>query len=397
MKKKLKALYVSHAQIEAGGAEISLKTLANQFKKDGHEIVYASIEKDPDFKTHVFKKFRPIYSFELYEMYLSRFLVEVIKKEKPDIIHANDRFAIIPSVIAAKKANLPVATHFRDFSLMTTTGLPYIPNHGYLKSFGYREILRTVPLKRLLWDLYKYTYIKRRYKIINQADAKIAISKAIQEWLEKCGIFNSVVLPNPISPEKPKKTLSRNKIRKEWGIPDDATVVLFLGGLSIGKGVDMVLKIIKESNRLKERVYFLLFGGGIEEETIKELAKKNSRVIYKGRISHDEIYKSYEASDIVLLPSKMEPFSRIVIESMSMGKPVISSNTGGGKEAITNGKSGFLADPENVEEWINAINQLIQDKKLTKKFKFKYPGIIKRYSPDESYKQFLDLYRGLIK
>jgi len=395
--KKFKVLYISHSPKDAGGAEISLRTLAEQFKKDGHEIIYLSLESYPGFKTYIFKKFKPIYSFELYEIYLSRFIQKVIEKEKPDLIHANDRFANIPSVIAARKKNIPVVVHFRDFSLMTTTGLPYSPRYGYFISFDLNTILKTTPLKRVFWEIYKYFYIKRRYKIINKADAKVAISRSIQEWLEKCGIRDSIVLPNPISPEKPKKPLSRESIRKQFGIPKNSTVLLFLSGFSIGKGIDIIFKLISRSKSLKGEIYFLLVGEGVAANKIKELSKRNKKIIYIETLPHNEIYKAYVASDIVLLPSKMEPFSRIVIEAMSMERPVISSNTGGGREAIINGQSGMLVDPENVGEWITAINSLIQNKQLLSRFKSNYKEIVKKYAPEESYKNFLNLYKQLTK
>lgn len=395
--KNLKILYVSHALEEAGGAEISLKTLANQFKQNNHEVIYAALGKYSEFKTYIFKKFHPIYSYELYEKYLSRFIGGVIKREHPDIIHANDRFTIIPSIIAAKKERLPIVIHFRDFSLLTTTGLPYSTKSGFLKSFGFKEIFKIVPKKRILWELYKYFYIKRRYKIINQADFKICISRAIQEWVEKQGIKNSMVVNNPIEPEIPKKMDSQKKIRKEFGIPNNATVILFLSGFSVGKGIDIVIKILKKINSFKEKPYFLLIGRGAEEKTIRELSKREKYIIYPGRLPHNQIYKAYKAADIVLLPSKIEPFSRIVIEAMSMEKAVICSNTGGGKEVIVNGESGLLVDPENLEEWINAINSLIENKRLFNKFKLKYKNIAKKFSRSEAYKNVLKIYLNHIK
>src|SRR3989344_195726 len=142
--RKLKILYVSHAVENEGGAEISLKAFATRFKKEGHEVVYAALSPYRDFKTYVFKKFKPIYTLELYEYYLSNFLRKVIKIEKPDVIHANDRFSIIPAIIAAKKEKVPIVANFRDYCLIITNlGYPYSPEHGFLKSFGLKEVFTT--------------------------------------------------------------------------------------------------------------------------------------------------------------------------------------------------------------------------------------------------------------
>lgn len=390
--RKLKILYVSHAVEDEGGAEISLKTFATQFKQNGHQVVYAALGTYPGFHTHVFKRFRPIYTFELYEWYLSNFLCKVIRKEKPDVIHANDRFSIIPAIIAAKKEGVPIVVNFRDFSLMITTwGIPYSKKTGYLKSFGLFDVFRTSSLKRWLWELYKYLYIRRRYEIINQADVRLCISYAVKEWADKQGIRDSVVIHNAIELKLPKNLLSREAIRKEWNIPQDASVISYFSEFNLGKGVDMLFKIIERSDKIRNNPYFLIIGKGQEQDRVINLSKMNKNVIYLGgRIPHNEMYRAFVASDVVLMPSKNEPFSRLVVESHSMRIPVISSNKGGGKEVIVNGKTGLIVEAENIEDWINAINHIIKNKKHFDKFKSVAKKVAKEYSQKNA---FLDIYK----
>lgn len=393
----MKFLYISHSTEDQGGAEISLKTLANQLKKNNHEVIYCSLGKYKNFKTYLFKPFKPWYSYEIYEIYLSNFIRRIIKKEKPDIIHANDRFAIIPSIVAAKKENKPIITHFRDYSLITTLGLPYSPKKGFFKKFGIVEIIKGAKLRRLPWELYKYFYIKRNYKTINSAECKIAVGKVLQKWMNKQGIKNPLLLRNPIYFDYHKNTPSKGEIREKLKIPKRANVVLFLGGFSIGKGIDMVIKLIKNQNKFEKETYFLLVGGGEKEKEIKKLAKKNKKIIYPGRCPHDKIPEMYKASDIVLIPSKYEPFSRIVIESMYMNKPIISSKTGGGQEVIDNGESGFLAHADKMEEWVNVINKFFKcKKKFIQKFRKKFKEQINFFSEEETYKKFIKNYQDVL-
>jgi glycosyltransferase involved in cell wall biosynthesis len=394
--KKLSILYVSHAIENEGGAEISLKTFATQFKEAGHKVTYAALSPYKEFKTYVFKKFKPIYTWEGYENYLVTFLREVIQKEKPDVIHANDRFSIIPAVIAAKKERVPIVANFRDYCFMITTlGYPYDPKTGFLKSFKLKDVFRTSPPSRWLWELYRYSYIRRRYKVINQADAKICNSHAVADWGKKVGMKDPIVIHNAIDLKIPKKILSREKIRKEFGIPKDAKVIAFLSAFNVGKGVDMIFNLIEKSSELGDP-YFLIAGTGAQREKMLEIAKKNKNVIYNGgKLPHNQVYKAYKAADVFLLPSKYEPFSRTIVESISTGTPVVSSNSGGGKEVIIEGKTGFLVNADKTDEWINAINKLFKTD-LYKKNKKEFERIAKDYSSESAFRDLYEVYQDII-
>ena len=61
------------------------------------------------------------------------------------------------------------------------------------------------------------------------------------------------------------------------------------------------------------------------------------------------------ALDIFVLPSFSETFGLVVIEAMAMEKPVIATNAGGLPEIITDGKTGLLIEPRNVQVVANAL------------------------------------------
>jgi glycosyltransferase involved in cell wall biosynthesis len=66
--------------------------------------------------------------------------------------------------------------------------------------------------------------------------------------------------------------------------------------------------------------------------------------------------------DILLLPSLQEPFGKIVIEAMAMGKPVIASKVGGVPEIVVNGETGILVPPKDAEALRHALDLLIHKK-----------------------------------
>lgn len=68
--------------------------------------------------------------------------------------------------------------------------------------------------------------------------------------------------------------------------------------------------------------------------------------------------------DIMLVPAVSEPFGRTLIESMMLGTPVVATDHGGNPEAIVEGKTGFLVEPENPEAFVGPIHALLTDQDL---------------------------------
>lgn len=347
----MKILFTVYAPFGYGGAEISMMLLAEGLKKRGHEIIIASTGNYSGFKTYKFKRFRKVPLFYIHNLYLSRFLSKIIKKEGIDVIHAHDRSTSPGAIIAAKICGIKSVTHFRDYWFVCPKSSCLMSNFKECYHCNLRGLIKCSSLLRLPWNLYKYFYLKSIRTLLKQSDVKIAISSVISERLNSCGIKNSVIIPNPLIVENIKNY-------KHRGI-----IISFIGSLDYHKGIMNILKVIKE---IRE-VSFLIVGRGPLEGAIKRFIKDNSmnNVDVLGYIPYDKIKEIYSKSDIVVFPSVwQEPFGRIAIEAMSFGKPVIGSNIGGIKNIIVDGKTGFLVDPFDFKGWKDKINLLVKDKNL---------------------------------
>ncbi len=65
--------------------------------------------------------------------------------------------------------------------------------------------------------------------------------------------------------------------------------------------------------------------------------------------------------DILLVPAINEPFGRTIIEAMMYGTPVIATDHGGNPEAIENGVTGFLVEPENPQAFVAPMELLLKN------------------------------------
>lgn len=93
------------------------------------------------------------------------------------------------------------------------------------------------------------------------------------------------------------------------------------------------------------------------------------QILLIGEASDAELAAWYERCDVCCLvsratPDDVEGFGMVLIEAAGFGKPAIAGNTGGIPEAVVNGKTGILVDPEDPQAIANAIQRISTDRDL---------------------------------
>lgn len=176
---------------------------------------------------------------------------------------------------------------------------------------------------------------------------------------------------------KPKKILVvypflPNKIDRSVKpkVMDRTSYILYVGTLEPRKNIETLInayKLIKEKG-IKHK---LIIAGkkGWLFKNIFQLTKKlglEKDVIFTGYITEEEKKYLFLHSDFLVYPSFYEGFGIPVIEAMSYGCPVITSNTSSLPEVV--GKAGILVDPKNTEELAKAMLTLLGDKIKRDKF-----------------------------
>ncbi len=156
---------------------------------------------------------------------------------------------------------------------------------------------------------------------------------------------------------------------------DDPFLLLSVSVLGPRKGHVQVFKALEMLKDKYPQLFYLIAGSGAGRENLEREVterKLNDRVFFLGRISSDELLKSYQSSDLFILTSRtlqgtdIEGFGVVYLEANACGLPVIAGNTGGVPGAVKDGETGLLVDPENPEEIANAIEKLMTDAELQK-------------------------------
>ncbi|HEY7168093.1 MAG TPA: glycosyltransferase family 4 protein [Candidatus Binatia bacterium] len=146
----------------------------------------------------------------------------------------------------------------------------------------------------------------------------------------------------------------RLSVRREWKIPPDAAVVLFVGSGFRRKGLDRLVPLWNRPSL--QQSYLLIVGDDARMARYRERARQVSpdRIIFAGRQSSVERY--YAAADVLVLPAIQEAFGNVVLEALSCGIPVVVSRRAGAAEILA-GKlaAGVLENSEDPLELENRV------------------------------------------
>src|SRR3989344_1543709 len=262
----MKILITVYRSLGYGGAEVSTRFLSREFEKLGHKVIVASTQPYKDLDTILFKEIhKKPYFWQDY--YLSKFLRKLIKEEKIDVIYPQDRLTTIAGIKAAKKCNVKVVVHFRDFWYACPRSSCMSPDNKNYDVCNYGIIWRKFPKSRFLLDAYKWHYIKSNWKTLEKADAKICSSYMEKDKLELCGIRNNVNVVEAGRDISVFQNVDAGEFKKKYKFKK--YIVSIVGTLSYTKGIPVMIKVIPKVIEKNKDVCFLIAGDGVMMDDIK--------------------------------------------------------------------------------------------------------------------------------
>jgi glycosyltransferase involved in cell wall biosynthesis len=183
--------------------------------------------------------------------------------------------------------------------------------------------------------------------------------------------------------------VDKNKVRKSIKKED---FFLFVGTLRKRKNVKRILEAF---SRIKEKNFKLyLAGKNLDQQNNIRKAIKNlkleKKAILLGRINEDKLKELYSKAKAYLYPSLYEGFGLPILEAQASGCPVITSNISSMPEVA--GKGALLVNPNSVEEISQAMERIINDKKLRNKLIKEGYKNLKRFSWEKCARETLKVY-----
>jgi glycosyltransferase involved in cell wall biosynthesis len=130
------------------------------------------------------------------------------------------------------------------------------------------------------------------------------------------------------------------------------------------KGIDVLLHAFSKIRADHSSLQLLLVGDGPLRKKHKEMADAlglQNGVRFLGDRGRQEVVKLLHGCELLVLPSRAEPFGIAVIEAMACRKPVVATRVGGIPEIIEDGKSGILVEPDDTDSLTKAITYVLKD------------------------------------
>ncbi len=164
----------------------------------------------------------------------------------------------------------------------------------------------------------------------------------------------------------------RRDLIERYGL-EGKKVLLTVARLVPRKGHKIVLDALPQVMREVPNLKYLIAGDGPEKARLQEQARQlgiQDAVIFVGDVAHHEVCDYYNLCDAFIMANRLEAggdvesFGMVFTEANATGKPVIGGRSGGTAEAVLDGKTGFLVDPESAEEIAERLLLLLKNEHL---------------------------------
>jgi len=201
--------------------------------------------------------------------------------------------------------------------------------------------------------------------IVRNSDKMIAPTRFLRNYAASLGVpeHKMTIIPNGVDTKMFDSNGSDSaKVRRDLHLSNERLCV-YSGRLDGWAGINLMLRLSDVARKRKLDVRFLLVGSG-ESKNIQE-----ENILFLGAMPHEKIPSVLAVADVILIPFPNDEVSHAasplkLFEGMSMRKPVVASRVSGIREVILDGENGFLADPDNPDEWIQKVETVLNSEEL---------------------------------
>lgn len=256
----------------------------------------------------------------------------------PDIVHLHSPCTLgLAGIAFARARGIPVvATYHTHFPL-------------YLKYHGFSWL---APSAR--------AYLRYFY---NRCDAVLVPSKGLCRELHENGIRNIRYVPHGVDISQfHRRFASRERRVGLLGAKENATtILLFVGRLVWEKNLRLMVDALRPLLKSRSDIALVIAGTGPAEEELRTMLPEAH---FLGFRTGRELSEIYASSDIFVFPSDTETFGNVTLEALASGLPCVVADAGGSSDLVQNGKNGFKTHPQNLDDFRNAVLELLDDQSL---------------------------------
>ena len=309
----------------------------------------------------------------LWNLYFTLCIAWIAYRRNVRAIHAQGKGALVAARRAAWLFGLPALATIRDLGLICPFGLCTLFESWDTFDCSYRQYASKCARFHLehyhgragrarrawLWFSIRLSWLTHltRRRALSGLDAIVGMSRgifAVYPARVVPAVRRHIVYSLPPSAGMPTAEEAAH-VRNELGI-GDGPLVLYVGKRSLGKGTPVLLDALDRIRAAVPGVRFAFAGKDGTELPVCD------DVHALGVLKHPKLFPLYRAADVVVSPSIWpEPLSRVLVEAMHFGRPVVATFTGGSPEAVEDGITGLLVRPNDPGALGDAIVALLRD------------------------------------
>ncbi len=301
-------------------------------------------------------------------------LRDIIREEKPFIVHTHSSKAGILGRLAARLAGVPVIVH---------------TFHG----FGFHE-------RQNVFKKYFFIFLEKLCALFT--DSLIFVSSANMDYARRYSIGSEAkysLIRSGIPLKNYPSRADRAAKRRELGVPQNATLIVSLGNLKPQKNPgDFIAAALRLSGEHKDAV-FMLVGGGEDLETARGRAKEaglEHRLLFPGW--REDSAEILAAADIFALTSLWEGLPRSLVEAIKTGLPSVCYRTDGVADLLYDGANGYMVEQGDMYMFCSRIKELIENPALRAEMSAKAAGAdLSEFDIDYMVRRQEELYCELLK
>jgi len=255
------------------------------------------------------------------------------RRRGASLLHANTTAAQVLAGPAGALAHLPVIWHVRDLQELSLLGQA---------------------LARL-------------------SAGRIAVSRAVRERLVRStGVKLRVeVIPNGIDADAFVRQARPGRLRTQLGLAAGQPLVLMVGQMVPWKGHNILLGALSRLRSSFPGLHAAVAGSdvrGMQERYGRSLRELTDALGLREMVHwlgfRDDVPSLLADCDLVVIPSRAEPFGRIALEAMAMERPVVGTAAGGLPEVVADGETGLLVPCDDSQALAEAVRRLLLDRRL---------------------------------
>ena len=323
-----------------------------------------------EFRTHVpdLPMVRAYLKSERLGSSLSRYLRELIERERIDLVHAQHVLTAPPSVKAARATRTPVVCTVRDYWPVCYWGDLRFDRTGDTRCPECSIAMMTKcvrPRSGRLWPLalsvipYMRRNLASKQRALTQASGIVAVSQAMADDLrDRCSSLTGQrveIIPNMVDAK------SMNQAVEETAPPMDTPYAVFVGKLAPNKGSGLLPAVIDRADLPWPLV---VVGDGPERSALEAATRdRKPTVQFTGWLPQESVWRWVAHADLLIFPSRgPESLSRVLLEAGALGAAIAAMNTGGTDDILTHERSALLStEPEALA---NDVRRLVEDRSL---------------------------------